>query len=186
MNKIIEAIKSRRSVRSFKSDALPRSELEAILDAAVWAPSGMNAQVWRFTALTRRAHIDRLNGLIRDSLRDSKIERFKAIAADPKSDLFYGAPVVVIASGEADGPTSAPDCALGLQNMMLAAASLGIGSCWVHAPARIASGPETTALRAELGIPESHAIFGSIALGYAAGPAPAAPPRKDGCTAILD
>jgi len=74
----------------------------------------------------------------------------------------------------------------GLQNMMLAAQSLGLGSCWVHVPARLDDSPESQALRAELGIPPSHRIHGSIALGYAAGPAPKGPERKAGAVAILD
>ena len=186
MNNVIECIKSRRSQRSFKPEAVPRAALEAILDAAIWAPSGMNAQPWRFTAITRRGLIDRLEARIKESLLGSSVERLRAQAARPGSAFYYGAPAVVIASGESDGPTSGPDCALGLQNMMLAAQSLGIGSCWVHAPTRLAEGSETAALRAELGIPASHAIFGSIALGYAAGPAPSAPARKAGCTAIIE
>jgi nitroreductase len=186
MNPVIHTIKTRRSVRSFTPQALPRDRLEAILDAAIWAPSGMNAQAWRFTAITRRELIDRLNARIRESLRVSSVERLRALAEKPQADFYYGAPVVVIASGEASSPTVGPDCAAGLQNMMLAAASLGLGSCWVHAPTRLVEGPETAALRAELGIPPSHVIFGSIALGYASGEEPAAPARKDGCTVVID
>jgi nitroreductase len=185
MNHVIETIKSRRSVRSFKPELPPKAELEAVLDAAIRAPSGMNAQVWRFTAVARRSLIDRLNARIRESLRSSIVERLRAMADNPEADFFYGAPVVVIASGEADSPTVAPDCAAALQNMMLAASSLGLGSCWVHAPTRLVEGPETSVLREELGIPRSHAVFGSIALGYASGPQPAAPERKEGCIAII-
>jgi nitroreductase len=186
MNQIIECIKSRRSVRSFKPEAVPKAKIEAILDAAIWAPSGMNAQAWRFTAITRRSLIDRLEARIKESLLGSSVERLRAQAARPGSAFYYGAPAVIIASGEADSPTAGPDCALGLQNMMLAAQSLGINSCWVHAPTRLAEGSETAAMREELGIPAGHAIFGSIALGYASGPAPTAPARTAGCTAIIE
>jgi len=185
MNPTIDLIKKRRSVRSFGPQALPRTELESILDSALWAPSGMNAQAWRFTAIVRRDLIDRLNSLIAQSLRSSSVERLRAMAEKPSADFYYSSPVVVIASGEASAPTVACDCAAGLQNMMLAAASLGIGSCWVHAPTRLAESPATSALLAELGIPASHLIFGSIALGYASGPAQASPPRKP-CTAIIE
>ncbi|MGO8693084.1 MAG: nitroreductase family protein [Rectinemataceae bacterium] len=186
MNQVIEIIKSRRSLRSFKSDPVPKDLVQTILDAAIWAPSGMNAQAWRFTALVRRTLIDRLNALIRESLRSSSIERLRQQAARPDADFFYGAPVVIIASGESDSPTVAPDCAAGLENMLLAATSLGLGSCWVHAPTRLAASPETAALRAELGIPASHGIFGSMAVGYAAGALPPAPGRKAACTAIVE
>lgn len=186
MNQIIETIKSRRSQRSFKSDSIPKDLIQTILDSAIWAPSGMNAQAWRFTALVRRALIDRLNVLIKESLRSSSIERLRQQSARPDADFFYGAPVVIIASGESDSPTVAPDCAAGLQNMLLTATSLGIGSCWVHAPTRLAASPEARALRAEFGIPASHTIFGSIALGYAAAAVPPAPERKAGCTAIVE
>jgi nitroreductase len=185
MNSTIETIKSRRSVRAFKPQSPTRAELEAVLESATWAPSGMNAQAWRFTAIARRELIDRLNARIVDSLRNSSVERLRAQAQNPKADFYYGSPVVILATGEAGSPTVACDCAAGLQNMMLAASSLGLGSCWVHAPTRLAEGAETSALRAELGIPESHVIFGSIALGYAAGAATAAPPRKP-CTSIIE
>ena len=186
MNLVIETIKSRRSIRSFKPDAIPRTDLDVVLDAGIWAPSGMNAQAWHFTAITKRDLIERLNALIKESLRSSIDERLRAMVERAQADFYYGAPVVVIASGEVESPTIAPDCALGLQNMMLAAASLGLGSCWVHAPTRLADGPKTMALRAELGIPDNHAIFGSMALGYAEGHAPAPPPRKAGRTAIIE
>lgn len=64
--------------------------------------------------------------------------------------------------------------------------SLGLGSCWVHVPAHLDDSPESQELRAELGIPAGHRIHGSIALGYAAGPAPRMPERRPGAFVILD
>lgn len=186
MNDVLATIAARRSVRSYKAEAIPAGLLSQVLGTATLAPSGMNAQAWHFVALASRPRIDRLWEVCRASLSRFPDPRVQAMAARESFDPWYGAPVVVIASAEAESPTAQYDCACGLQNMMLAAQSLGLGSCWVHVPARLDDSPESQALRAELGIPPSHRIHGSIALGYAAGPAPKGPERKAGAVAILD
>lgn len=186
MNDVLETIAARRSVRSYAAKPIPAGLLTQVLEAATLAPSGMNAQTWRFVALGSRARIARLWDVCRASLRRFPDPRVQAMAEREGFDPWYGAPVVVIASAEGSSPTAQYDCACGLQNMMLAAQSLGLGSCWVHVPARLDDSPESQELRAELGIPASHRIHGSIALGYAAGPAPAMPERRPGAFVILD
>lgn len=186
MNEVLSTIAARRSVRAFKGEALAPDLLSQVLETATLAPSGMNAQAWHFVALASRPRIARLWEVCRASLRRFPDPRVQAMGEREGFDPWYGAPVVVLASAEAQSPTAQYDCACGLQNMMLAAQSLGLASCWVHVPARLDDSPESLALKAELGIPAGHQIHGSIALGYAAGPAPRMPERKAGAVAILD
>ncbi len=186
MNEVLATIAARRSVRAYKPEAIPADLLSQVLGTAPLAPSGMNAQAWRFVALVSRPRIARLWEVCRAALGRFPDPRVQAMASREGFDPWYGAPVVVIASAEAESPTAQYDCACGLQNMMLAAQSMGLASCWVHVPARLDDAPESRELRAELGIPASYRIHGSIALGYAAGPGPKTPERKPGSVAILE
>jgi nitroreductase len=183
MNHVLETIRNRRSVRSFQEKPVSDDDLSAILEAASWAPTGMNAQAWHFTAVRSPDALKKLNAIIRDAASRSSDERMKSLGRDPDANFFYRAPAVIIASNEETLPSPWSDCAAGLENAMLAASSLGIGSCWIHIVTRLNGDPEGLNLLAELGVPAGHKIYGSIALGY--GTAAKVPPRKPGTTSIV-
>lgn len=154
---IFDVIKKRRSIRHFDGKPLPDEHMEQILEAGRWAPSGANAQPWRFIVVTQK-------------------ETLKAIAERCYYKLFKsrhvaeaGAVVVICADPDAGSPTYMLDCAIAGTNMTLMATALGIGSCWIGAF-------EEPALRSILGIPEKLKIIALIAFGYEVGKA-SAPPR---------
>jgi nitroreductase len=148
--------------------------LEAIVDAGVWAPTGMNNQDVHFTVLQDAAWIQRISDGIRAALPDAVKERMIGRnGGDPDFNLFYFAPALIVLSG---GDTS---CAIAAENICLAAESLGVGSCMIGLFNFINQAPEGPALLAELKLPEGAKTGLAVALGYAAAGMPA-PERKPG------
>jgi nitroreductase len=173
-NQTLSVIKTRRSCRAFKPDSIPRETLEAIIDAGIWAPTGMNSQDVHVTVLQDPQWIKRINDGIRPALPDAVLERMTARnGGDPDFCLFYFAPAVAVLSG---GDTS---CAIAAENICLAAESLGVGSCMIGLFNFINQAPEGAALLGELRLPEGAKTGLAIALGYAAKAMPV-PERKPG------
>ncbi|MRR10824.1 nitroreductase family protein, partial [bacterium] len=145
MNPVIEAIRARRSIRSYKPDQVTEAELAAILEAGCFAPSAMNGQPWHFTAVQDKAVLDRLSAQVKAVLAAMDNPRIKERLQDPAWHAFYNAPTVVIVSGRQDALFHVTDCAAATQNLLLAAHSLGIGSCRVGLAARPFGGPRGAA-----------------------------------------
>lgn len=183
MNEVIQAIKKRRSVRSYDSRIIPKSLLNVIIEAANEAPSAMNSQPWRFVvveddiAKKKLLNAARPNAhKIMDMIKDSDPERYESIKrryAELPDPVYYSAPAVVFVIGA--GRYAAHSCPLACENMMLAAQSLGIGSCWVGFGAMVT---DDTEVKKMLALKEDETIFGPILLGYATAH-PDRPPKKD-------
>lgn len=187
MNAVLDAIFSRRSIRSYQQRQIPRGDLQTILEAGSYAPCAMGTQSWNFFALQSSEAIQKVNTAIRLALLSipvtSDINPYLAAyiekAHNQNADFLYGAPTLVIVSTPKDNPNAQKDTALALGSMMLAAHSLGIGSCWLNQIPGFAHTPPIRELFAELNIPETHTVYGTLSLGYAAEPAKQADPRKD-------
>ena len=120
MNEVIKNIKTRHSVRKFKSDPVEKSLIAEITDAGLYAASGMNRQSPIIIAVTNR------------ELRDRLMKMNAAVMGRDGTDPFYGAPVIFVVLAKKDAPTHVYDGSLVLGNMMLAAHSLGLSTCWIH------------------------------------------------------
>ena len=155
MNEIIRNIKTRRSVRKFSGMAVPSEILDEIITAGLYAPSAMNTQLWQITVVKNEEKIVELQNAISVAL-----ER-------PDYHRFYGAPVFVIVSIPDDYRHGAVDTACVLENMFLAAHSLGVGTVWINQVRDSYNHPEVRSVLTSLGIPENHACYGCVAIGYA-------------------
>ena len=154
MNEVIKNIYTRRSVRMFESKKIPKEMLEVIADVARYAPSGMNRQEWRFTVVQNKDIIGKLATVITNEL-------------DRGPDYnFYGADTLIITSAPRDAKYAVEDCACALENMFLAAHSLGIGSVWINQLKGICDVPEIRAVLNEINIPAENICNGIAALGY--------------------
>jgi nitroreductase len=171
MNKVIEAIKKRRSVRSYQSKSVPRDIIEVIIDAGNEAPSAMNSQPWRFVVIEDkevkkkllRAALPNAKKIL-DSITESDPVRHEMITKRLKEmpdPVYYSAPVVVFVIGS--GRYAHHSCPLACENMMLAAYSLGLGSCWVGFGAMVTEDKEAKKI---LDLKDDETIFGPILLGY--------------------
>lgn len=160
-NEILRALRERRSCRSYKPEQIKDEELQAVLEAGTWAPTGMGRQDPWIVALQNPELL-------------KKISKMNAAFLGVDTDPFYGAPtyVLVFGSDPAVWANSVPDGSLVLGNMMNAAHAIGLGSCWINREREIFATPEGKALMQGFGLPEGLIGIGALALGY-----PAAPPR---------
>ncbi len=183
MNLVIETIRKRRSVRAYDPKPVPRDILNTIIEAGNEAPSAMNSQPWRFVVVQDKDVKKKLLGAalpqakkITEMVKDVDPERYESIKkrySELPDPVYYSAPAIVFVIGS--GRYAAHSCPLACENMMLAAHSLGLGSCWVGFGAMVIEDPEARKLL-ELGDGES--IFGPILLGYSKGDTNR-PPKKD-------
>ncbi|WP_394962189.1 nitroreductase [Candidatus Allofournierella merdavium] len=165
MNQVLDAIITRRSVRSYKPDPIPEDVLERILTAGQYAATGMNRQSPIILAVTDKAVRDELSAM-------------NAAIMGTDKDPFYGAPVVLVVLASKAAPTYVYDGSLVMGNLMLAAHAEGLGSCWIHRAKEEFESEEGKALLRRLGIDGEYEGIGHCILGYAAEEPKAAAPRK--------
>ena len=166
MSDVLETIKSRRSIRKYKSDMVPQDKLEKIIEAGTYAATGMGKQSPIIVAVTNK------------ELRD-KLSAMNAKIMGVNSDPFYGAPVVLIVLADKNRPTYVYDGSLVMGNLMLEAEAQGIGSCWIHRAKEEFESEEGKEILKSLGIEGDYEGIGHCVLGYADGPEQKAAPRKD-------
>ena len=167
MNEVIQAMKERRSVRAYTDEVPSRALIDEVVEAGLWAASGMNRQGPIIVAVTDRALRDRLSAMNAE------------VIGDPGRDPFYGAPVVLVVLAPRDQANRVYDGSLVMGNLMLAAHALGLGSCWIHRAREEFDTPEGKAILAELGVEGDYEGIGHCILGYPA-EVPAAKSRNDG------
>lgn len=161
MNEVICAIEGRRSIRSYRTDPVPEEKLEAVVKAGLMAPSAMNQQSWHFVVISGKG-----------------AERYRTYCIEKLGrDPYYGAPAMILVFGKKDAIAPVCDGSLAIGNLLLAAKALGLGSCWIHCVNDLF---KEEAAVAEWGVPAGYRPVGSVALGFPAGEAPAAKPRKEG------
>ncbi len=178
-NPVLDAIRNRRSVRTYDSRPLPADVLSTIVEAGTLAPTGRNAQTFRFTVIQDSGTLHELNRLIRTALI-----HYEGRQLSEDYCCYYDAPTLVIVSNEPTR-TGGMDCACALQNMFLAAHSLGIASCWINQLSHTCDTPEVRTFLDRLGIPVAHKVYGCAALGYNSGREPIAHPHKDGLVSYV-
>jgi len=180
-NPVLEAIKSRRAIRSYEDKPVPESAIQTMLEAATYAPSAINVQPWKFTIVTNKAEMKKLSDTAKPMLvrmlpdvGDEGLAGLKKRLADPNYNIFYNAPQLIFVSG-LKSPYGIYDCSMAAQNMMLSAYTLGVGSCWIGTAVALANQPN---VKADLGVPEDHEVHAAIIFGYPKGGFPKAPEKR--------
>lgn len=167
MNEIIRAMKTRRSIRRFKPDMPAKADIDAVIEAGLYAASGMGKQGVITVAFTG----DKLKKLV---------EANRAVGGwEGDYNPFYGAPVVLMVLANKNNVTHVYDGSLVIGNMLLAAHSLGLGSIWIHRAKEESEMPEYKELLKSLGVEGEWEGIGHCALGYADCELPEAPERKE-------
>ena len=170
---LLTLIRTRRSVRAYKPDPVPADLLNAVLEAGTWAPTGGGRQSPTIVAVT-------------DPAARRQIAALNARVMGSDTDPYYGAPAVVLVLADGASRTFVEDGSCVLENIMLAAHALGVGSCWVHRAREEFERPEGRALLRSLGLEGEYEGIGHCVLGYVDGPYPQAKPRKEGWVRYLD
>lgn len=166
MNDVIKTMMERRSCRSYKNEQISDNELDGILTAGEWAPTGMGAQSPMLVAIQNQEVI-------------AKVAKLNAEVMGHNMDPFYGAPTVVVVFADSSKITYMEDGSLAMGNMMNAAHSVGVASCWIHRAKEVFATSEGKALMKEWGVPEGYVGIANCILGYAASPLAAGKARKE-------
>ena len=161
-----EDLLTRRSVRKYSDRPVEEEKLDKVLTAGLYAPTGMNNQLPVLVA-------------VRDKATRDELSRMNAAVMGTSGDPFYGAPCVIVVLSDPERMTWVEDGSLVLGNLMNAAHSLGLGSCWIHRAKECFDTPEGKELLRAWGVPENYRGVGNCILGYAA-EEPEAKPRKLG------
>lgn len=166
MNEVLNCLETRRSVRKYLPKQIADAELNAILEAGIYAPTAMGRQSPKIVVLQKPedvAELERMNA---------------AVLGNPDSHPFYGAPTVLVVLADAKAGTAVEDGSLVLGNLMNAASALGIGSCWVNRAQEVFASAEGKALLEKCGVQGDYIGVGNCILGYPA-ETPAAKPIKE-------
>lgn len=174
MNEVINTILTRRSIRSFTNEMVPKEMIDEIVTAGTYAPSAMNSQSPIILAITRKDIIERMSKLNADVLGTANF------------DPFFGAPVLLVVLAERNAPSPVYDGSLVMGNMMIAATSLGLGSCWIHRAKEVFDSLEGKQILRELGIEGDYEGIGNCIIGFPSEEAPEAMPRKDHYVYYID
>ena len=183
MNDVFKNVYLRRAVRDYRPQEVPDDILRELIKAGTYAPSAVNKQPWRFVVVKNREMIRRLSDRSKKAWIDSAgkvddphLKQVVNAMRMPEFNIFYNAPVLVLIFASPDAYMPQYDCALAAGNMMLAARSLGIGSCWIGFGMPIGSDKE---LLEELKVPEDHKLMAPLIFGYPVKDIQTAPPRKE-------
>ena len=177
-NEVLKTIRSRRSIRSFLPDKVEDEKIKAILDCAIYAPSATNAQPWFFTVIQNEEIIKDMNETTRQIMLNSDDENLKKMAMRNGFDIFHGARTLIIVSGKEKNQSAPVDCAAATQNILLAAKSLDIASCWIGFVGILFGSQHAERFIELLKIPQGYKPLWAIALGYAKDDYVVAPERK--------
>lgn len=169
-NETLKTLETRRSCRVFKHEMITDEELQTVLRAGTFAATAKGAQSPRIIAIKDEATRDLLTHLNKEIIAQT--------GGKSAGDPFYGAPVIILVLADADTVAPVEDGSLVLGNMMNAAASIGLGSCWIHRAKQEFENPIGKAMLIKWGIEGNYVGVGHLALGYAARPAAEPAPRK--------
>ena len=136
MNEVLNNIYTRRSIRKFKEQDVPKDLVDEIVKAGTYAPSGKNLQTYRFYVMQNPAY------------------------------TLYGAKAIVLVACEKEAVNGVSDCSCAIENMLLAAHSLGLGACWINQLKYCGDKAEVADYLEGLGIDKDMQVVGMVGMGY--------------------
>lgn len=172
-NETIGTIRGRRSIRNYSERDVPEELIKTLIDTGIHAPSALALFPWSFIVVRDRAMIKRISDYAKPAviagLKNEKsggmTKRYLNMVGEEGFSIFYNAPCLLLILGKDEAPFANVDCSLCAQNIMLAAHSLGLGTCWIGSGRYIEKDP---GIMADLGFPEGYHLVSSLVLGYPA------------------
>lgn len=171
-NEVLKAIRTRRSIRKYKKEQITAEELEAVLQAGTYAPTSRGMQSPFIVAVQN----EELKG---------RLATMNAEIMGVDFNPYYDAPTYVLVFAPADANNPVQDGSCVLENMMIAANAVGLGSCWIHREREMFATEEGRVLMREMGLPEGLMGIGALSLGYPDGEPSPEKPRKEGYTRVI-
>jgi nitroreductase len=179
MADFFETLYSRRSIRMYKDEPVPKETIEKLIEDATWAATGSNMQPWEFIVITDKGFIKEINDSCKRNILkkieadpESPWQRYKQSASNPGSNMFYNASCLIYIVAARSASLAIFDCSMAACNLMLSARARGLGTCWIG----LGATPERE-MREKLDIPNDYRIVAPIIVGVP-DQEPAAPPRK--------
>ena len=168
----LEIIRTRRSCRSYKPEQITDEQLDKVLEAGTYAPTSRGLQSPFIVA-------------VQNAEMKARLAKMNAEIMGVTTNPYYDAPTYVLVFVPAEAPNGVQDGSLVLENMMLAAHTQGLGSCWIHREGEMFATEEGKQLMKQWGLPEGLVGIGALSLGYPAGEPSPAKPRKEGYTRVI-
>ena len=173
-DKMLEFIKSRRSTRKFTCEAVPEDKLNQIVEAGRFAPSGGNCQTTHFIVVKNADVLAKLKELVQQEFSKMEVTPglYKSIVnsinAAKRGDyaFHYNAPILIITANQREYGNNIADCSCALENMMLMANALDLGSCWINQLKWLNENPVILEYMQQLGMAENERVYGALAVGY--------------------
>lgn len=165
-NEVVEAIKNRRSIRSYKPEQIDQAQLDTIIDCGINAPSALNKQTWEVRVIQNADLLKRINDSFVEKAKGKDLKGSASRSQEPGFSVFHGAPTLIIVGREKNNSTSFVDCGLLAQNILLSAESMNIGTCTIGNMARILNDPDAKEFLKEINMPDTHEVAFGIAVGY--------------------
>ena len=179
MNETLKVIRERRTTRKFKAEQIKDTELQAIIEAGLYAPSAHNQQSWNFTVIQNKELIAELNINAKEAAKNFPDITIQKMGNNERFNVFYGAPTVIIVSGQNSAIMPQVDCAAATENMFIAAEALEIGGCWNGIVGLLFNGPKGEEYKKKLNIPEGYSPYYAAVFGYKEVKTTNAPARKE-------
>ena len=172
----LDALFSRRSVRKMTAEMPEKELIEKVIEAGRVAPSGGNSQTTHFIVITKPEVLAELRELVQSEFAkmeagpDTYASMRNSIRASKKGNYVYdyGAPLMIVTANKKGYGNALADSACALENMMIAAHALGLGSCWINQLHWLTDQKAVQSYMAGLGLKEDETITGGLILGYAA------------------
>lgn len=177
---MIEFIKSRRSTRKFKTDSIEREIINTVIEAGRYAPSGGNCQSTHFIVITDKKVLNELSAVVAEELKHmdiveemNKSLKYAILASRKGKYIFhYNAPVLIVVTNKKNNGNNMADCSCALENMMLMANALDLGSCWINQLKWLNENVVIENYLKTIGMEGTENVYGALALGM--------PDSKDG------
>ncbi len=167
-NLVIETIKNRRSTRKYSNIPINDDDLKTIIEAGLMAPSAHNNKGWHFTVISNQELMQKMNIETKEISKNCGDELYERWGNNDQFNIFYDSPIVIVLSGDDSAYNSYIDCAAATQNMLLAAESLNIGTCWIGI-IELLFRKSTDEYSELLGLPENYTPLFAMTVGNKAG-----------------
>ena len=183
-NQVVDCIMSRRSIRAYKPEQIKDEELQTILECGINAPSARNSQPWEIRVMRDKEAIENLNKEVIADMIEKRPEAKERFAGEDAS-VFFHAPTLLVVAYDTTQYWGMSDCGMLVQNILLAAESMNIGSCAVGCCRDYIQSPKATDFVNSLNLPENYVVYLTVTLGYK-DEAPDAKPRDDKKIAYME
>lgn len=171
---VFSCIATRHSTRKFKEEPVPQEVLDKVIEAGRQAPSGKHKNQSRFIVIRKKEVLQELIALVQQEFAKMEVTQENddnfggAIRAAKKGGyvFMYNAPVLIVVANKRDYGNKYADVSCAMQNMMLAANALDLGSCWINQLRWLQDNPVLRAYLQKLGMAEDEEVCASLSIGY--------------------